>query len=785
MKHLLKNIVCLLVLFTSFISCRNNDEKMEVVDQELNSRWSFKQIGKNEEMLATVPGSIVTDLFANHKISDPFFGINTERLEWIKKSEWEYQTVFNMNEEFYMKRHIELIFSGLDLCSIVILNDSVISVGGSRHLEKIIECKKILKRDHNILTVRFHSPHQFCFHIDSLFFGCGILQPIHIKAWDVIKIADYQFFQESLNRERAIVKVKINLQSDIVQNVDLKISGLEKNWIDTSVVVKKGINYFELRIKIDKPKFWWTNGLGKANLYDFNLQVEHKSKVIDARTLRFGFRKLELVQKDVEHGSGSYFKLNDIPIFIKGANYLPQDIYSQRVKSDQYKHLIQSARKVNINMLRVLSGGIYENDEFYDLCDENGILIWQDFMKYEKFDTSEVVHLEKLKLQVMQNIERLRNHPSLALWCDYEQINSIDNNKENRQINVQLNSLKRDLLKQIVENIDSGRAFLPLKSDTFEIENSPQNFGQYILHGNLSYPLLSSMRSFIEEKELYRYSNQLKAHQKYPGGFELIQKNIFSKYKIPGHIIPYVYVSQLLQAENMAGAIKSYRSERGKYMGTIYQQLNDYWPAITPSGIDYYGRWKALHYYLKRVYAPVLISGQMENNTIKVFIVSDEIKSRKMKLSINLIDFYGNEIWADDMEVNVKALSSEIVYSQDLSRFLADSVKNKTMIHIKLLSGSTEIARENVYFKEVKDLDLPDPDVVFNITKKKDKFIIQIMTDYLAKNVFLDFPEDKGNFSDNYFDLLPGEQKITEFVPEYPEQKLEDKISVRSLYDVY
>jgi beta-mannosidase len=302
-------------------------------------------------------------------------------------------------------------------------------------------------------------------------------------------------------------------------------------------------------------------------------------------------------------------------------------------------------------------------------------------------------------------------------------------------------------------------------------------------YGFQSIPAMASIRSFAPDSSLYLVSSILKAHNKHPVGFETIDEYMHRDYRVPADFHNYVFVSQLLQAEGMKTAIEAHRRAKPYCMGTLYWQLNDCWPVISWSSIDYYGRWKAFHYYLRKLYAPVLVSPVYENGKLDIYLISDYVDSKAIRLEAVLLNFSGKTLWKKDLHLEMKGNTSKPVLSEsNFKDILAKYDKKKLLLNVKITEKNQVLAENNLFFTKVKDLILPHSQIQTNTFTENGKFGIRIISDVFIKNLFLDYPEDKGVFSDNYFDLLPGEVKTVWFNVKNPKKEIK-KVKVKSLIE--
>ncbi len=840
-------LILTIFLFSSCNKSLKEQKNIQIVSQN----WQFKNTKDSIWYSATVPGTVHTDLFANSLIPAPFYGLNEEKLQWIENENWEYHTKFNIDENLYKKKNIFLNFKGLDTYADVYLNGKLILQADNMFRTWQVNVKKYLKPKDNILHIVFKSPMRLNISkVDNLpyhlpagndrhekkvsvftrkaayhfgwdwgprFVTFGIWRPIELIAWNKAIISDFQIYQTSVTKKTAKLKAKIEFENSKESNYTLYIYSSGKLIAQKNIQAKLGKNRIIQYLEIKQPKLWWTNGLGKPNLYKFTVKLKSDNKIIDTKSTRFGIRSIEIVQKPDSTGKSFYFKLNGVPVFMKGANYIPQDNFLARIDSSRYQKLIADAKAVGMNMLRVWGGGIYENDLFYDLCDENGILIWQDFMFACSMYPGDSAFLNNVRNEAINNVKHLRNHPNIALWCGnnemqiawerwgYQKAFGYSKQDSTKIYNDYL-KIFENLLPKVVNSIDSGRFYWASSPNSapsgWEEEArsgdmhywgvwwGKKPFSAYVKHtgrfmseyGFQSLPAMSTLKSIAPDSSLYLVSPVLKAHNKHPIGFETIDEYMRRDYRIPADFNNYVFVSQLLQAEGMKIAIEAHRRAMPYCMGSLYWQLNDCWPVVSWSSIDYYGRWKAFHYYLRKLYAPVLVSTVYENKNLEVFLISDLLKDNKVKVEIALMDFYGQILWQKSIDLTMKANKSVLIYKKSFKEILSHYDTSKIFLHTAINENDKLIAENNLFFSKVKDLALPHSQIQTNIIKEKGKYGIKITTDVFVKNIFLDYHDDKGVFSDNYFDLLPNEVKTVWFNIENPDKEIK-KVKIKSLIE--
>lgn len=626
--------------------------------------WEFQY--QEKWYPATVPGVIHTDLLSNQLIEDPFYENNELKLQWIEKENWKYRNVFTITPDQLNDKHIELVFEGLDTYAEVLLNGESIMLSDNMFRSWIADVKQYLKVGGNTLEVNFTSPinynqeiynkypwklpsgseteeprvgsftrkaaYHFGWDWAPRFVSSGIWRPVKIKTWDIAKIKDVHCYTANLSENEATIKVEIKIEAD-VKEAEYTTVQIQIN--DTTLLygLKDGLNEIAYSFKVINPKLWWCNGMGEAHLYNLNVGLTTNDRTIDTRNIKYGIRTIELINEPDSIGTNFYFKLNGKPVFMKGANYIPQDVFLPRVSDEQYNTLLTAVKDVNMNMLRVWGGGIYENDVFYSLCDEYGILVWQDFMFAGSLYPHHQKFLTTVKEEIKENVIRLRNHPSIALWCGNNEIEVAWNNwgwqqqfdyTESTTFKVwkDYTSLFHRTIPEIVNELDPKRNYTPTSPlsnwgtpENFNhssmhywgvwhgrepFENFEKNVGRFMVeYGFQSFPEMETIQTFASDSSQYLESATMLNRQKSYIGNGLITKHIEQYYGNPKSFKGFVALSQEVQAKGMQMAIRAHMNNQPHCMGSLFWQLNDCWPGPSWSVIDYYGRKKKAYAIVK------------------------------------------------------------------------------------------------------------------------------------------------------------------------------------------
>lgn len=822
MLYIFKRIFLLLLLICCSVSAQTSYRNLS------KENWTFNKQNEAKKYKATIPGTVHTDLFQNQLISDPFFGANEKQLQWIENENWEYETHFTISKAELKNQNIDLEFDGLDTYATVYLNGKTVLEANNMFRKWTIPAKLHLKIGTNNLKVIFHSAvqkgkeeakklsytlpekervfvrkaqYQFGWDWGPRFVTAGIWKNVQLKFWNSAKIENIKYSQIELNEKKAILEFTTEIYVAVVKTIQLKINEKSENFN-----LKKGKNKIKMQYDITNPKLWWCNGLGNANLYPFTIEISQKKQFLDSKKLNIGLRTIELIQEKDQVGKSFYFKLNGKSVFMKGANMVPPDNFLPRVSDATYFSLVENAKKANMNMLRVWGGGVYFDDAFYEACDANGILVWQDFMFACSMYPGDEKFVKNVKQEVIDNVNRLQNHPSIAIWCgNNENDEGWHNWGWQKQFNYSKadstqiwNDYKKVFHEMIPQTLDSllpkekniywssspsigwGRKESLLQGDShywgvwwgkepFEIYE--KKVGRFMSeYGFQGMPNLETLKEVIPKQDLNFTSEAFKNHQKHPTGYETINEYMERDFVVPKDFEDYLYVSQLLQARGMKTAIEAHRRAKSYCMGTLYWQFNDCWPVTSWSSLDYYGNWKAFHYQAKRSFENLLFSIEEEKDSYRIYIVNDDLKQYSGELVMDLIDFNGTKLWNEKIIFIASENSSKVHFEISKKDFLDFNLKQAVL---SVSFPSLEKIYSRHYFFKPKDLQLAKPNIQIKVL---DELTIEISSDVLAKDVFL-FSENEVFFEDNYFDLLPNEKRIIKL------SKPVQNIKVKSLFD--
>jgi beta-mannosidase len=790
----------------------------------LHEGWTFRQLGREETYPAKMPGVVHLDLLQNDLIGDPFYRDYEQGLQWIGKTDWEYRTEFAVAPETLARRNVELVFDGLDTYAKVLLNGKEILDADNMYRRWRVAVAGKLKAKGNELRVVFRSPinedlakvtgsgyelpavndqgektsvytrkapYSFGWDWGPRFVTCGVWKPVRLEAWDDARIVDVAVRQKELGKDKAtltaeveVVAAKPAAGTSLAATLEVTVEGGGAP-VTAKVPLKTGSTTHTVAFEIASPKLWWPNGYGEQPLYTVKTRLLVAGQAVDESKDRIGLRTLERRRAKDEWGTSFEFVVNGVPVFAKGANWIPADSFLTRVTRERYAGLLRSAQDAHMNMLRVWGGGIYESDDFYELADEMGLLVWQDFHFSCSLYPADKEFLANVAVEAEEAIRRLRNHPSVALWNGNNEMEAgwFQWGWKERYPGWLWNDYKaifHDLLPKAVAKFDPTRSYWP-SSPSANLEGPPGDPGNGDMHywgvwhgaepfaayerqrtrfmseyGFQSFPEMKTIQSFAREGDLSIDSPVMMSHQKHPRGNQLIREYMLRDYREPKDFASFLYVSQVLQAEGIKLGAESLRRSRPQTMGSLYWQLNDCWPVASWASIDYFGRWKALQHYAKRFYAPVLVSTSEEDGQVGVHVVSDLTTPLGGVLEARLLDLSGAVLWEEKQPVTVDPLSSHKLLAVTKAKLLEGGSPGAVFLEARLVVDGKEAASNTRFFAPPKDMALVKPRIAVDVSPADGGFGVGLSSDTLARHVRLAYDADDGTFSDNYFDLVPG-----------------------------
>lgn len=826
-------VACGLLCCCSMAYTQTNDTSDILV---LNTGWEFSQAGTGKWMTGVVPGTVHQDLIRHELLPNPFYGTNEQKIQWVENEDWEYKTSFILSEDQLKRDGAQLILEGLDTYADVYLNGSLLLKADNMFVGYTLPVKSVLRQGENLLHIYFHSPikqtlpqyesNGFNYPADndhhekhlSVFtrkapysYGwdwgirmvtSGVWRPVSLRFYDVATIGDYHVNQLELTDDKARLSNELQInsilpkQTEAELKITVSLAGQKVSEVKEPILLQPGINNFTLPVEVTNPVRWMPNGWGEPTLYDFSSQIVCNNQVVAEQTHRIGLRTIRLVNEKDKDGESFYFEVNGIPMFAKGANYIPQDALLPNVTAQRYETLFKDIKEANMNVVRIWGGGTYEDNLFYDLADENGILVWQDFMFACTPYPSDPTFLKRVAEEAEYNIRRLRNHPSLAMWCGNNEIlEALKYWGYQKKFTPAVyqgmmdgyDKLFRELLPAKVKELDADRFYVH-SSPYLANWGRPESWGIGDSHnwgvwygqkpfesldtdlprfmsefGFQSFPEMKTIATFAAPEDYQIESEVMNGHQKSSIGNALIRTYMERDFIVPEKFEDFVYVGLVLQGQGMRHGLEAHRRNRPYCMGTLYWQLNDSWPVVSWSSIDYYGNWKALHYQAKRAFQPILINPLQQNDSLSVYLLSDKLEDmEQMTLEMKVIGFDGKKL-GKPMQLKsliIPANTSRCIYQSKLDACVPAGERQRSFMKLILKDKSGRTVAEAVhFFAKTKDLLLPDTNISYKMKQTDGKCELTLSAGSLAKDVFIEIPLQGARFSDNFFDLLPGERK--------------------------
>lgn len=816
MKHLqIISYTLLLLSLLGFLSCEKLQEKQPAFRQYLHEGWQFSTAKSDTLYEAHVPGNNYSDLLAAGLIPDPFYADNEKKLQWVDEENWKYKLRFTPDDQLFEQDSIFLVMKGLDSYADIMLNDMHLLSTDNMFREYRISVARLLKKGENKLEILFRSPlsinkekaaalpyqlpdnrvftrkapYQLGWDWGPELVCCGIWQPIYLEAATdfILKNLSISTLEISDKKAKMLASVQIDVFTE--NSIDFQLAS-DGGIVDAKFErnLEPGSHLVSFEFEIQEPRLWWPAGYGAQELYAFSLTASagRNKEQLASKT---GIRTSELIQEPDSYGTSFYLKINGLPIFAKGANYIPQDNLLNRVDSSRYQKLFERTSDANMNMLRVWGGGIYENDYFYQLADEHGILIWQDFMYACAMYPGDSAFLYNAKQEADYQVSRISTHPSVALWCGN---NESDNGwkdwgwqkqygysqEDSSSIYTDYKNLFEGILPAAVKNFAPGIPYHP-SSPTFgwghpesltqgdshywgiwwgmeDFERYNEKTGRFMSeYGFQGAPDKELLKKYIPEDQLQVYNPVLLAHQKHPTGNQTIDSYMKRYLPLPASFDEWLYLSQVLQAYGMEAGIRYHRMKKPFCMGTLYWQLNDCWPVISWSGLDYEYNKKALHFRAAEAFQTIMPWVSATDEKITIGINSDSPKSVEGRLLISKINSKGNVALIKDSLILLDALSNNTQLS--LSRRELISSTAEELIYVCFQRSDDNLQFEYLhYFERPLDLELDNSTIHLGMQVKNDTIVLS--SDILIKNICISSTHRNLELDNNYFDMIPGKE---------------------------
>lgn len=790
---------------------------------DLAGKWSFHEVGSSEWMPATVPGCNYTDLMANGKLEDPFIGMNEKKALWVAERNWEYTHEFTLPAKMAASKKIVLECDMLDTLAEVYVNDRLLGKPDNAHVNWVYDITDIVCKLTNKIRIKLLSPVEYIEdrqekdampgnmngitgtpHIrkPQCHMGwdwgptlplSGILRGIRLRCYDVESIKELKITQDhsdgNVTVKADLITNKNNADNDKIQRRFTLIAPNGDKQIQT-------IEADNTEFIITEPELWQPCDISDKTiqpLYTILVELVKDGNVIDECVKRIGLRTILLDRKADEYGNNFRFIVNGVPIFAKGANWIPNDSFINRFDTKKLRYMLTAVQRANMNMIRVWGGGYYESDEFYDLCDEMGILVWQDFCfacaPYPFYNDE---FLNNVKNEIEYNVKRLRHHASLALWCGNNEIEQMTAGwMTKRKLIEWENKFFYGILGSELRKYDTVTEFIegsPGSGLGFMKKTNSDNYGDTHLwavwHGlqPLNYYRkrftrfcsefgleslcdMKTIESFAEPKDYSLKSDIFMAHQKCSSGNSKMLFYMSTKYHIPANFQDIVYLSQLIQLECVKDATEHWRRNRGRCNGSLYWQLNDCWPVTSWSSIDYKGRYKALQYGARHFNAPISVSLEDKNGKVNIFVINDYAAPFKGVINYRVESFAGETVDKGKFFVEIDEVSSLNVKTLDYKRkFGMKALKDKVLFVELADTDGKVISGKTCLFVAEKHARLTDPKLAAGVEVKGDTAYITVSADSFARSVMVSVAGTYEPLSDNFIDI-PANSSVTLTMP--------------------
>lgn len=782
----------------------------------LNGTWQLSAGHRSLESVdMQIPGTVLSGLLAAGKIKDPFYRTNEDATRALFWKDYVFTRTFDVDEELLAQQHIVLVCEGLDTLAEISINGTFLAKTDNMHRTWKFQAKKLLHPGKNEIQIVFRSVLRFIedypyeAHKKINYIPCGsmkgnqllrkahsmfgwdwgpqtidagIFRDIYLQGYSHARIEDIRIHQQ--HAKNVSVQTSITLSESVPGQklcVELSEDGADKP-LQTKLCKTNADGVAAVDFVIENPKLWWPNDYGDQPLYIVRTTLlDEDGTSLESITRRIGLRTLTISQEKDEWGNEFAFCVNGVKIFTRGGNYIPDDCLYTRITEKKLDYILESCRRAHFNCVRVWGGGYYPSDAFYDLCDEKGLIVWQDLMyACNVYDVTDAF-AENCRQETYDNVRRLRHHASLGLWCGNNEIESAwdhwgDFQKETPYLRADYIRLFEEVLPKAVQEADgetfywhsspsSGGCFDnpddANRGDThyWDVWHGQKPFTDYRKYffrfcsefGFQSFPCAKTVNSFTLEDDRNIFSRVMESHQKNDAANGKMLYYLSENLRYPKDLTHLLYASQVLQGMAIKYGVDHWRRNRGRCMGTLYWQINDDWPAPSWSSIDYFGRWKALHYMAQKFYAPHAVSMTLEDHRCHIYFSNESFETTEYSLTLSIRDLSGNVLETYETKGNSPAFSAIETAVVDICSWedQKDDVFLEAVIHTK----DQKVLKDVETLVPYKYLNLKNPVISTEAKETNNAFILHISSDCFAPFVALDFDDADVIFSDNFFHL--------------------------------
>lgn len=816
--------------------------------QLLTGPWQFRRTGTKKWLAGNVPGGVHTDLLALGLIPDPFVGDNEKKVQWVAETDWEYRRIFIPDKTLSKEQHLFLVCDGVDTLAEVWLNGHLLGRADNMFRRWSWEVTRILQPGKNDLHILFRSPlayirsrqmekplqgggdlpggpylrkapYQWGWDWGPKLPPIGVWKEIRLEGYSKARLGEIHIRQYHQGG-RASLSIQTTVQTWGEPRLQVVATLKAPNGKTFVAEVEVNDQKASAEIEVPEPQLWWPNGFGEQPLYTLQVELQEREACLDQRSYQVGLRTVELRQQPDQWGESFTFVVNGVPIFAKGADWIPADSFPTRVSAAHLENLLRSARAAHMNMLRVWGGGFYEQECFYELCDRYGLLIWQDFAFACGIYPEDKSFFANVRLEALEEIRRLHHHACLALWCGnnemeqgwYEWAWNRPTDPANQRLKAAYDRMFHHLLPGLVAAEDPDHPYWPSsassgiafadpngqqRGDThyWEVWHGGKPFSAYRAQyprfmsefGFQALPPYRTIQTYASPGDQNLTSYVMEHHQRSREGNGLMIAQLTNSFRLPKDFQSLVYLSMVQQAEGIRTGVEHWRRHRERVSGTLFWQLNDCWPVASWSSIDYFGRWKALHYAARRFYDPVLLSVEEDGSRMRVFVTNDTPSTWKGELRWSLETVRGERLKGGNASVTVPGLSAAPVSTLDFASRLNEENIRRLVFVCELWQAGKQRARQTLAFVPDKHLELEDPQIRTGLTGSGRQLSIRLQARSLARFVQLELAGADVIFSDNYFDLPAGRavRVSCPLPPRWSLKQVRRALRVRSYYDSY